>query len=137
MIDSATIVEPGWTSVADWEALGTAAVLAAIAASPHAALATSPSPIEIAIRLTSDDEVHGLNRQYRDKDKPTNVLSFPMYAPDEIGGLSSASDPEIMLGDIVLAHGVCAAEAEARGVPVAAHAMHLADFFFACSEYAI
>ena len=38
--------------------------------------------IEIAVRLTSDDEVRTLNAQYRSKDKPTNVLSFPMIQPD-------------------------------------------------------
>jgi probable rRNA maturation factor len=41
----------------------------------------SPATIEVAV-LTSDDEVQTLNRQYRKKDKPTNVLSFPMIQPD-------------------------------------------------------
>ena len=125
MIDVATIVETGWKTAADWDALGEAAVFAAIAASPYAALAGVPSTIEVAIRLTSDDDVQSFNQQYRGKNKPTNVLSFPMHEPQEIGLLSAATDPEIMLGDIVLAHGVCAAEAEARGVSVEAHATHL------------
>ena len=125
MIEVATIVEPGWESASDWEALGEAAVCSAIAASPYAALVASSPVFEIAIRLTSDDDVQSLNQQYRGKDKPTNVLSFPMHEPQEIGALSEGTDPEIMLGDIVLAHGVCAAEAEARGVSVEAHATHL------------
>ena len=125
MIDVATIVEPGWNAAADWDALGEAAVGAAIAASPYAALAVSMPTFEIAIRLTSDDDVQSLNRDYRGKDKSTNVLSFSMHEPQEVGALSAATDPEIMLGDIVLAHGVCVAEAEARGVSVEAHATHL------------
>ena len=125
MIDVAVIVEPGWKTAADWDALGEAAACAAIAASPYSALAGAPSTMEIAIRLTSDDDVQLLNHQYRAKDKPTNVLSFPMHKSQEVGVLSAATDPEIMLGDIVLAHGVCVAEAEARGVSVAAHATHL------------
>ena len=125
MIDVAIIVEPGWKTTANWEALGEAAACAAIAASPYSALASSSPNVEIAIRLTSDDDVQSLNRQYRGKDKPTNVLSFPMHEPQGIGALSEGTDPEIMLGDIVLAHGVCVAEAKARGVSVEAHATHL------------
>ena len=62
-----------------------------------------------SIRLASDAEVHALNAEWRGKDKPTNVLSFPMA---EAGDLErSEAGPELMLGDIVLAKGVCAAEA--------------------------
>jgi probable rRNA maturation factor len=125
MLDTAIIMEPGWTSQADWEGLGSAAVLAAVLASPFATLAGMPASVEIAIRLTSDAEVHALNREYRGKDKPTNVLSFPMIEPQDVAGLATAGDPEILLGDIILAQGVCASEAAARGVEVAAHAMHL------------
>src|SRR5690606_7633475 len=71
-------------------------------------------------------EVHQLNRQYRDKDKPTNVLSFPMIEPDLISVITQNSDDgEVLLGDIVLAHGVCASEATDKGISVEAHATHL------------
>ena len=87
---------------------------------------TTPATVEISVRLTSDDEVHALNRQYRQKDKPTNVLSFPMVQPDLIDTVSQNSDDgELLLGDIVLAHGVCAAEAQEKGVTVEEHATHL------------
>ena len=111
---------------ADWTALATRAARAAIERTPHGELATTPALIEISVRLTGDDEVRTLNAQYRHKDRPTNVLSFPMVQPDLIDTVSQNSDDgELLLGDIVLAHGVCAAEAAARGIPVEDHATHL------------
>ena len=41
--------------------------------------------IEVSIKLSDNDEVHALNREWRDKDKPTNVLSFPALDDDELG----------------------------------------------------
>jgi probable rRNA maturation factor len=82
--------------------------------------------IEVAVRFTSDAEVQVLNRQYRDKDKPTNVLSFPMIQPDLMEAVTENSDDgEVLLGDIVLAHGICAAEAVERQVSIEDHATHL------------
>ena len=79
----------------------------------------------MAIRLTDDDEVQTLNAQYRAKDKPTNVLSFPMVQPDLLDSLANTDDGEALLGDIVLAHGVCTREAAEKGISVTDHAMHL------------
>ena len=111
---------------ADWTALATRAARAAIERTPHGELATTPALVEISVRLTGDDEVRTLNAQYRHKDKPTNVLSFPMVQPDLIDTVSlNSDDGELLLGDIVLAHGVCAVEAAARGISVEDHAMHL------------
>jgi len=124
MLDVAAQAE-GWPE-RDWEALATRAAEAAVAQSPFGEWIASTTVIEIAVRLTSDDEVHTLNRQYRHKDKPTNVLSFPMVQPDLLEAVTQNSDDgEVILGDIVLAYGVCAAEAEERGVSVADHAAHL------------
>jgi probable rRNA maturation factor len=124
MIETA-VLNQGWDEGTDWEALAQKAVARAIALSPHAALATTEIEIETAIRLTDDAEVHTLNRDYRGKDKPTNVLSFPMFAPDEIASLAEGPFPEAMLGDIVLARETCAREAEEKGIPVSTHATHL------------
>jgi len=124
MIDTA-ILNEGWDMSIDWEGLAEAAVNRAIRLSPHSALAESDTPVEIAIRLTSDAEVHILNRTYRQKDKPTNVLSFPMVDPEEMDGLAEAGGPEIMLGDIVLAKETCAREAADKGIAMDAHATHL------------
>jgi len=110
----------------DWEALATRAARAAIERTPHGELLTTPALVELSVRLTSDEEVHGLNAQYRGKDKPTNVLSFPMIQADLIDTVSQNSDDgELLLGDIVLAHGVCVAEAAERGISVESHAIHL------------
>lgn len=125
MLDVAVQAEPGWPEL-DWDTLATAAAAAALAQSPFGEWTGWPATIEIAVRLTSDDEVRTLNAQYRGKDKPTNVLSFPMIQPDLLESVTQNSDDgEVLLGDIVLAHGVCAAEAEARGVAIEAHAQHL------------
>jgi probable rRNA maturation factor len=110
----------------DWEGLAARAADAAIARSTHGDLATSPALIEVSVRLADDAEVRRLNAQYRGKDKATNVLSFPMIQPDLLDTVTQNSDDgEVLLGDIVLAHGVCAAEAAERGISVADHLTHL------------
>ena len=117
--------EDPWPA-ADWDALALRAVRAAIELTPQGPLLDTPALVEISVRLTTDDEVRELNRQYRGKDKPTNVLSFPMIQPDLIDTVSQNSDDgEVLLGDIVLAHGVCTTEATDKGVSVAEHATHL------------
>ncbi len=124
MIDIALLSELPWPPF-EWQPLADRAVAVTFAATPHAGLSTTVATVEVSIRLTSDDEVHTLNRQYRQQDKPTNVLSFPMVQPDLIDGLSNTDDGEVLLGDIVLAHETCAREAAERGVPVEDHATHL------------
>lgn len=125
MIDVAVQTEAGWPD-ADWETLAAACAAAAIERTPYAALATTPASIEIAVRMTDDDEVRVLNRDYRQKDKPTNVLSFPMIQSDLIDTVTANSDDgEVLLGDIVLAHGVCEREAAERQISVEHHAQHL------------
>ena len=124
MIHVETAAEAHWNE-GEWDALATRAVNAALTASPHGDIATQPFTAEVSVRLTSDEEVHALNRQYRGKDKPTNVLSFPMVQPDLIETLSDTDDGEVLLGDIVVAYGVCSAEAAEKGVTLAAHLTHL------------
>ena len=111
---------------ADWDTIASRAARAAVEATAHGELATSPALVEISVRLTADDDVRRLNAQYRGKDKATNVLSFPMIQPDLLDTVTQNSDDgEVLLGDIVLAHGVCAAEAAEKGVTVADHLTHL------------
>lgn len=107
-----------WDSRTDWTALARRAVGAAIAHSRHAALARSDA--EVSVKFTDDAEVRSLNAGWRGKDRATNVLSFPMVEPARLGAAG-----ETMLGDIVLAHGICAAEAKERGIALEAHAAHL------------
>jgi probable rRNA maturation factor len=125
MLEIALTRETPWPEL-DWDALADRAARAAIDRSPHGELLTIPAAVEISLRLTSDDEVHTLNRQYRHKDKPTNVLSFPMVQPDLLETVTQNSDDgEVLLGDIVLAYGVCAAEAAERNIAIETHATHL------------
>ena len=109
-----------------WQAIAERAAAAAIERTQHGPLTTTPALVEISVRLASDEEVRHLNAQYRGKDKPTNVLSFPMVQPDLLETVSQNSDDgEVLLGDIVLAHGVCVAEAAEREIAVEDHAAHL------------
>lgn len=125
MIEVALTADESWPE-GEWAALATRAALAAVEQTPHGDLATTSALVEVSVRLTSDDEVRTLNRQYRGKDAPTNVLSFPMVQADLLDTVSANSDDgELLLGDIVLAHGVCAREAAERGIAVADHAAHL------------
>lgn len=126
MLDVAILEEEGgdWPPV-DWESLARDAVIAALRHSPFAAFEGAPTLYEIAVKLTDDKEVHALNRAYRDKDKPTNVLSFPMVQSDLLEVTDNTDDGEVLLGDIVLASGVCAREAEEKGISIVAHATHL------------
>jgi probable rRNA maturation factor len=74
---------------------------------------------EITVRLSGDRDVRRLNRDFRGKDKPTNVLSFP--SGDE---MPPRRGP-LLLGDIVIAYGTVAREAAAQGKPIRDHLLHL------------
>lgn len=130
MLDVAVSGTETWPGGVDvWEDAIIEAVEAAVRASPFAAIASTAQSVEIAVRLSDDAEVHALNRQWRGKDKPTNVLSFPSLSVEEVAALGSddaAMVGEALLGDIILAHETCAREAAEKGLSIAAHARHLA-----------
>ena len=88
-------------------------VEAIVQSAAKAALLGRSSGAVVAL-LTDDGAVQELNGRFRHKDAPTNVLSFP--APE-------SAKPH--LGDIVLAYGVCAREAQAQGKPLSHHLSHL------------
>lgn len=69
---------------------------------------------DVVVLLTDDAAVRDLNARFRDRDQPTNVLSFP-----------AAESAAPHLGDLVLAFGVCAAEAAAQGKTLTDHLTHL------------
>lgn len=114
-----------WPSALDWEKRANEAVAAALGFTPFAALAYAAPLVEVAVRLTDDAEVQRLNRDFRGKDKPTNVLSFPQVQADLLESLDNSDDGEILLGDLVLARETCVREAEEKGVSLADHATHL------------
>ncbi len=128
MLDIALDADPDWDSSSQiaggWADLARKAATSAIAESAFPQLGQGPRSVELGVRLTSDEELRELNAQWRGKDKPTNVLSFPMAEADEFDD-GAADGPELMLGDIVLARGVCAAEAADKAISIEAHASHL------------
>lgn len=124
MLEIALEADEEWDSSRSWEPLVRSAIEAAVAESAFPQLATWERPVEVSVLLTGDDEVRRLNSQWREKDRPTNVLSFPMMDPDDLTDATVAG-PEMLLGDIVLAGGVCALEAADKKLTVEDHAMHL------------
>ena len=90
-----------------------------------AALAASPEPLdgalEFGIRLTDDAELRALNREFRGKDAPTNVLSFPANGP----GAPRLPGQPLLLGDIAIAFETTTREAGELGRTVEAHLAHL------------
>ena len=124
MLDIVLDADPEWDSSTGWDELAAKAVNAAIAESAFPQLAGGPRVVELSVRLAGDEEVRKLNAKWRGKDKPTNVLSFPMSEADELAD-SAGPGPELMLGDMILARGVCLREAEEKAIPVERHAAHL------------
>jgi probable rRNA maturation factor len=77
---------------------------------------TGPDDIALTVLLANDETVRELNAQYRGKNSPTNVLSFPSGHPREMSSF---------LGDIALAFETCAREADEEGKTLEAHLQHL------------
>jgi len=114
-------IDPVWGSATDWEALAHAAAAATASVAPELAHDT----MLVSLVFADDDEVHALNRQWRAKDRPTNVLSFPMLAREDVLRVRDDDPAPAMLGDLILAHGVCSREAADKAIPMANHASHL------------
>lgn len=120
------IVGGDWGRGVDWPALCLEAVARALAGAGHeAALGSEGVLIEVAVRLTDDAEMQRLNRDYRGLDKPTNILSFPMLAPEELPRRFDLDDRDLLLGDLALAAETVAREAAERGISIEDHVTHL------------
>jgi len=74
-------------------------------------------PAVASLLVTTSDEIQQLNKQYRDKDKATNVLSFPMQSPEEVD--------VCLLGDIVLCAAVIKDEAAQQSKTSVSHWAHM------------
>jgi probable rRNA maturation factor len=141
-----------WGTNQDWQQLSEKAIKQAFQAADFAV----PPGTSISISLSDNDEVRALNAQWRGKDRPTNVLSFPMLAEKELNRLNQPRHPEfisgsilpqkpdaeiaewmlkhvqhdgamseVLLGDLILAYDICAAEAKEKGIPLSQHVTHL------------
>lgn len=103
--------EPGWQSLPDAEAVITRGIAASLG---------KGETRSIHVLLTGDAEMQEINRQWRGKDKPTNVLSFP-------AGPQVVPEGEVAhLGDLVLSYQTLAREAGEAGLTLAEHVTHLA-----------
>lgn len=80
--------------------------------------------IEVCITLSDDATIQELNKNYRNKDKPTNVLSFPQHTSEDSFSPMPEEEP-LMLGDIILAHETVVKEAAEQSKSVENHTLHL------------
>lgn len=119
---TAVILEPvisieggGWQ---DETAMQTVVSRALNAASDELGLGTG-NPSEVSLLFTDNDTIKGLNAQWRAKDKPTNVLSFPAFP------LKPGMALMPLLGDIVLAFETVQSEAKQEHKPFDDHVSHL------------
>ncbi|MCP5080087.1 MAG: rRNA maturation RNase YbeY [Alphaproteobacteria bacterium] len=106
----------------NWRAIdGVEQIISAASSAAASALGGDVSKRLMGVRLAGNAEVQALNKQYRGKDKSTNILSFG-------ADLDTAHWPPgepLPLGDVILAHGVVHAEAEEFGKKIESHLMHL------------
>ena len=89
-----------------------------------AAAASATHRGELAIVLTDDSAIRSLNRKWRGKDAPTNVLSFPARCVIAATGKGRSGTP--LLGDVVIAYETTSREARAGRLPFRHHLAHLA-----------
>lgn len=115
MIVSIEVEDESWSALADLEDLAHKAVAAALAGAE-----TGSEADEIVLLFTDDATIAEINAEWRGKDKPTNVLSFP--AAEDMPVPEGEPRP---LGDIALAYGVIAREAAEQGKTLHAHTAHL------------
>lgn len=103
-----------WDAVDDLEAL----VNKAVEATRDVLAGQAFDDAELSIAFVTDEDIRILNRDYRSKDSPTNVLSFPndMIVPDGSSRL---------LGDVILAYQTVAREADSQGKAIGHHISHL------------
>lgn len=82
--------------------------------------------IEVSVTLSDDASVRDLNRDYRGKDAPTNVLSFAALESDDgASEFDLAPDMPLILGDIIIARETCQREAHEQNKPLLHHLLHL------------
>ncbi|SFL81081.1 rRNA maturation RNase YbeY [Methylobacterium pseudosasicola] len=103
------------TAIPELESLVIRAVEAGLAAAPE----RPDGPVEVSVMLTDDAAVQELNRTWRGKDKPTNVLSFPAAPQPRHAGAA------LPLGDVVLAYETLVRESAEQSKPLQNHLSHL------------
>ena len=87
----------------------------------RAALQGRERPLEVVVRIVDEAEIQALNKRFRHRDKPTNVLSFPSAA---VGIVENGPEPTL-LGDLVISAPVVRREAAEQGKTLDAHFAHM------------
>ena len=72
-------------------------------------------PAEVSVSFVDNESIHKLNLEYREKDKPTDVLSFPMWEKEELLDGSALDGHAVTLGDIIISAEKAQAQAEEYG----------------------
>lgn len=108
------IHDQGWADKESLKKLATEA-----AGATFARLDLQDTASELSLVFTDDAEIRRLNAQWRNRDKATNVLSFPAFP------VRAGEKPGPMLGDIILARETIEQEADRQGKPLAHHLSHL------------
>lgn len=113
--------EGAWAqAIADLRGRTETAVAAALTAARRTV--SLPDELEVSVLLTADARQRSLNKDFRGKDAPTNVLSFPAF---EDGAPKFPAGQALAIGDISLAYETMTREAEMQGLPIDAHFTHL------------
>ncbi|MGS4946715.1 rRNA maturation RNase YbeY [Meridianimarinicoccus sp. RP-17] len=114
-----------------WDAAGLEALAQDAARATLRHLGLDPAGFEISLMGCDDARIASLNTEFRGKPAPTNVLSWPSgdRAADTPGTAPDLPEPgqglPMELGDIAIAYGTCAAEADVAGIPLRQHVSHL------------
>jgi len=117
------IASDHWDILPDIDNLTRTATAAAIR---HAGIDTG-NGIYVSFLLCGDDEIHDLNRRFRNIDKPTNVLSFPQIDGDAhaIALTIKQNNGTVPLGDIAISYDTIVREADDAAIPLSHHYVHM------------
>ena len=122
------INEPGWEQeISDISSLSSQVmetVVSYVKDNEEIDFLSSDKPLIVNLSLSNDTEIHTLNRDFRQMDKPTNVLSFANIDDPEFTSEINYSD-EIELGDIIIALETMQREAAEKNISLQNHFCHL------------
>lgn len=124
---SLTVNEPGWndlpfeTNFQNFvESMARTAFLSA-----EIGCLSQAKMIDLSIVLTNDAEIQAINAEYRNKNTPTNVLSFPQLTPEEISGNTLNNNDFVPLGDVILSLETIIREAKEQHKELDGHIGHM------------